>query len=95
MFFMTGYLLGIVLLLTITFLTAYSVRLLHEINLDMWLNSPEKYKVKVNLSLGDMCMIVLGENGRFIYRIFSAISNIGACLAYIIFFEMYLSVIIQ
>lgn len=38
---------------------------------------------------------MLGEYGQIACRVFSSISNVGSCLAYIAFFEMYVATIIQ
>lgn len=46
MYYLTGYILGSLLIVIVTVMTAYSVNLMHEVNRDMYENSTNGSEVK-------------------------------------------------
>lgn len=51
--------------------------------------------MRANVGYLELCIRVLGEYGGNVFRFTSAITNVGACIAYIIFFEMYITSVIK
>ncbi|KAL4439163.1 hypothetical protein ABPG74_008938 [Tetrahymena malaccensis] len=93
---LTGLVLGSVLLIFCSVFTVYSIHLVIAIHKDMILkNEQQRVYVKLNASITDIAHKVYGVPGQMFCRVFGLINNLGGCISYVIFFEMYIIQIIQ
>lgn len=83
MFYISGYLLGLLMLIGVTIISVYSIYLLLKVNEDIYAKDPKA--IKQYAQFGDLVLKVLGPRWRLIQRNISAIASIGSCVAYLIF----------
>lgn len=77
-------------------MTVYSIHLIIEVHADMIeKNEHQHLYLKLNASITDVAFRVFGVPGQLICRFFSLINNLGGCISYVVFFEIYIAQIIQ
>ncbi|EAS04852.2 transmembrane amino acid transporter protein (macronuclear) [Tetrahymena thermophila SB210] len=94
MFYLTGFILGSLLIIFTAAMTIYSIHLIMAVHLDIQ-SKVDPSQVKQTTTITELAFKIFGVPGQLSCRIFSTIANLGSCISYIIFFEIYISGIIQ